>query len=247
MRWAVRRQRRHRSSGPRRPSERSAKGVAVVGPMLRVLEGGRHDGCDHRGNHGRGATSAPKRGFEFFASPPDGPRVRRSSDTAVAVAGAILVAILAVVRGNGTSVDAAWTSVVAVLPAWLTWCADALYVLSVATAGALLVGIALLGRRRLELLRDLVLAAALAVVAAAALARFVDGQWPAVALTNLDQTRTTFPAFLVTAVIAVQAAAAGPHLAAPIRLEAIFKRISASGSSTPSTSQTCRDARSRRR
>jgi hypothetical protein len=110
----------------------------------------------------------------------------------VAAAGGVIVAILTVVRGGGTSVDAAWSAVVDVLPTWLTWCAQALYVLSIATAGALLVSIALLGRRRLELLRDLVLAAALAVVAAGALTRFVDDGWPAVALTNLDQTRTTF-------------------------------------------------------
>jgi hypothetical protein len=53
------------------------------------------------------------RGFEFFASPPDAPRVRRSSDTAVAVAGGALVAILAVVRGGGTSVDAVLIGLVA--------------------------------------------------------------------------------------------------------------------------------------
>jgi hypothetical protein len=53
------------------------------------------------------------RGFEFFASPPDAPRVRRSSDTAVVVAGGALVAILAVVRGGGTSVDAVLIGLVA--------------------------------------------------------------------------------------------------------------------------------------
>jgi glycosyltransferase 2 family protein len=154
--------------------------------------------------------------FEFFAAAPGGPRVRRSSDAAVAVAGVALVVILAVVRGDGTSVDEAWSAVVDVLPTWLTWSAHAVYLLSIVTAGALLVGIALLGGRRLELLRDLVLAATLAVVAVGVLTRLVDDRWPAVALTDLDQTRTTFPAFLVAAVIAVQAAA-GPHLAASVR------------------------------
>jgi uncharacterized protein (TIRG00374 family) len=134
----------------------------------------------------------------------------------VAVVGAALIAVIAIVWNGDTAVDRAWTGFVAELPAWLTWLAQATYIVSFASAIALLIGLALVARNRLELFRDLALAAVLAMASASALTRLIDDRWPAVAVTDLDVTRTTFPAFVVTAVIAVQAAAA-PHLSAVVR------------------------------
>jgi len=162
--------------------------------------------------HGRRPTST----HDFFAEPSDQPRVRRSADAALAIAGGALLVILAIVARGGTAVDQAWVTFVVHLPAWLVWLGQAAYLVSIAAACGLLIGIAIWARRRLELLLDLVLAALLAVVAAGALSRWVDGRWPAVALTDLDHTRTTYPAFVITAIVAVQAAAA-PHLSAPVR------------------------------
>jgi hypothetical protein len=64
----------------------------------------------------------------------------------------------------------------------------------------LLIGVGVFAKGRLEFLRDMILAAALAVVFVLALTQFIDNRWPELAFLDLQQTRDTFPAFFVTTV-----------------------------------------------
>ncbi|MDX2378241.1 MAG: lysylphosphatidylglycerol synthase transmembrane domain-containing protein, partial [Acidimicrobiia bacterium] len=96
------------------------------------------------------------------------------------------------------------------------WLGQAAYVVGVVYAFGLFIGVGIFAKDRLELLRDLLLAAVLAVVAVVLLSQWLDDRWPELAFFDLDQTRETFPAFFVTTSVAIQAAAS-PHLTAPMR------------------------------
>lgn len=163
------------------------------------------------------ATDRPvRRGIRVFATASGAPRVRRSTDAASVVALTILVVFLVAVVARGTAFDDAWADVVPLLPGWVRWLSQVAYVVGVTYVAVLVLGVALFARGRLELVRDLLLSAALAIATALVLTGLVDDRWPAASLTDLDQTATTFPAFLLTAVVAVQSAA-GPHLSLPTR------------------------------
>ena len=68
----------------------------------------------------------------------------------------------------------------------------------------LLVGVGIFGKGRLQVLRDMLLAAAFAVVLVLALTGIIDERWPEFVFFHLDQTRTTFPAFFVTTSAAIR-------------------------------------------
>jgi glycosyltransferase 2 family protein len=155
-------------------------------------------------------------GFQVFASASDAPRVRRATDLVALVVESALLASLIAIAGNGGSFDRAWADLARGLPGPLLWVGQALYLLAIGYAAGLLLGVGLFARGRLELLRDVLLAAALAVGGAIVLTRIVDDRWPALSVVDLDHPVTTFPAFFVTAATALQAAA-GPHLSAPMR------------------------------
>jgi uncharacterized protein (TIRG00374 family) len=91
-----------------------------------------------------------------------------------------------------------------------------IFVVGALYALALLVGVGLFARGRLELLRDMVLAAVLAVVVVLVLTQWIDSRWPEIPMFDLNETRDTFPAFSITTLTAIQAAAA-PQFTAPMR------------------------------
>jgi uncharacterized protein (TIRG00374 family) len=155
-------------------------------------------------------------GIQVFASPSDAPRVRLRTDLMSAGFTTALLAFLVLVAGEGSTLDDNTLVFIGTLPGWLLWLAQAAYLVGVLYAFALLIGVGIFARGRLELLRDMILAAALAVVFVLALTQFIDDRWPELAFFDLQQTRDTFPAFFVTTSVAIQAAAS-PHLTAPMR------------------------------
>jgi hypothetical protein len=127
-----------------------------------------------------------------------------------------LLVFLILVAGEGSTLDDNTLTFIGTLPGWLLWLAQAAYLLGVLYALGLLIGVGVFAKGRLEFLRDMILAAALAVVFVLALTQFIDNRWPELAFFDLQQTRDTFPAFFVTTSAAIQAAAS-PHLTAPMR------------------------------
>jgi hypothetical protein len=157
-----------------------------------------------------------RHGIQVFASPSDAPRVRWRTDLMSAGFTTALLAFLIFVAGEGSTLDDNTLTFIGTLPGWLLWLAQAAYLVGVLHALGLLIGVGLFARGRLELLRDMNLAAALAVVFVLALTQFIDNRWPELAFFDLQQTRDTFPAFFVTTSVAIQAAAS-PNLTAPMR------------------------------
>ena len=162
------------------------------------------------------ASDRRSEGIQVFSAPSDAPRVRWPTDLISAGFTAGLLAFLIVVAGNGSTLDTNTLTFVGELPGWLLWLGQATYAVGVIYALGLLVGVGFVARGRLEVFRDMLLAAALAVIAALILTAFIDERWPEFALLDLDDTRETFPAFFITTSTAIQAAAS-PHLTAPMR------------------------------
>ena len=156
------------------------------------------------------------RGIQVFSAPSDAPRVRWRTDLIAAAFSAALLVFLIIVAGEGSSFDLIVLEFVGNLPGWLLWLGQASYVVGMLYSFGLLVGVGLFARGRLELLRDMLLAALLAVVIVLLLTAWIDNRWPELAFFDLQDTRETFPAFFVTTATAIQAAAS-PHLTAPIR------------------------------
>ena len=156
------------------------------------------------------------RGIQVFSAPSDAPRVRWPTDLISAGFGAALLAVLILIAGNGSTLDTNTLTFIGTLPGWLLWLGQAVYLVGVLYAFGLVIGVGLVARDRLELLRDMLLAAALAVGGVLALTWWIDSRWPEFAFFDLDKTRETFPAFFITTSTAIQAAAS-PHLTAPMR------------------------------
>ena len=162
---------------------------------------------------GTGKRSA---GVQVFAAPSDAPRVRWTTDLMSAGFAAALTAVLLVVAGNGSTLDDSTLEFVGSLPGWLLWLAQAAYGVGVLYGVGLLIGVGLFAKGRLDVLRDMVLAALFAVVIVLILTQLIDNRWPEFAFLDLNETRNTFPAFFVTTATAIQAAAS-PWLTAPMR------------------------------
>ena len=154
--------------------------------------------------------------IRVFSSPSDAPRVRWRTDLISAGFVAALLIVLVIVAGNGSTFDDNTLRFAGGFPGWVLWLGQVAYLAGQLYTLALLLGVAFFARGRLELLRDMLLAALLALVVAVLLTRFLDERWPELAFFELDRTATTFPAFFLTTSAAVQAAAS-PHLSAPMR------------------------------
>jgi uncharacterized protein (TIRG00374 family) len=158
----------------------------------------------------------PQHGIQVFSAPSDAPRVHRINDLVTALAAVGALVVLGLVAEQGTQFDVSWSNMAGNLPGWILWALQCVYVVTLAYTVSLVVCVAVFARNRLELARDLVLAAALAGGLGAALGRLVDDRWPQIAVVTTADPSTTFPAFFVAVTTAVQAAAA-PHLSEPMR------------------------------
>jgi uncharacterized membrane protein YbhN (UPF0104 family) len=159
---------------------------------------------------------ALSRDLQVFSSASDAPRVRWRTDLVAAAFLAAALTVLVIVAGTGAQLDDDALEFVGSLPGWFRWFGQASYVVAVVYSIGLLIGVGVFAKGRIELFRDMVLAAVAAAVVAALLSQYIDDRWPEIALFDLQQTRTTFPTFTITSVVAIQAAAA-PHLTLPIR------------------------------
>ena len=162
------------------------------------------------------AGEARRHGIQVFSAPSDAPRVRWKTDLISAAFVAALGVLLIIVAGNGSTFDDMTLEFAGGLPGWLLWLCQAAYGVGVLYGIGLLIGVGLFAKGRLDVLRDMVLAALFSVGIVVALTQLIDGRWPELAFFHLDRTRDTFPAFFVTAATAVQAAAS-PCLTAPMR------------------------------
>ncbi|MGI9644224.1 MAG: flippase-like domain-containing protein [Ilumatobacteraceae bacterium] len=161
-------------------------------------------------------SAARSHGVQVFSAPSDAPRVRWRTDLISAGINSLLVAVLVLIAGNGSTLDTNTLTFIGTLPGWLLWLGQAVYLVGVIYSFALLIGVGVFARNRLELLRDMLFAAALAVAGVLALSWMIDERWPELATFDLHNTRETFPAFFITTSTAIQAAAS-PHLTAPMR------------------------------
>ena len=153
---------------------------------------------------------------EIFSAPSDAPRVRWKTDLLTAGFSSALLALLVLVAGNGSTLDTNTLEFVGTFPGWLLWMGQAVYVVGVLYSFGLLIGVGVFARGRLEVLRDMLVAALVAIAGVIALTWLIDSRWPELAFFDVDDTRETFPAFFVTSSTAIQAAAS-PYLSAPMR------------------------------
>ena len=100
----------------------------------------------------------------MFSAPSDTPRIRLRTDLISAGLNSVVLVLLILVAGDGSTFDDSALQFVGTLPGWLLWIGQAAYVVGVVYSFALLVGVGVLAHDRLELLRDMALAALLAVV-----------------------------------------------------------------------------------
>lgn len=186
-------------------------------------------------------ANATTHGIQVFSAPSDAPRVRWETDLAAAGMWSFVLVVLIVLAGNGSTLDTNTLGFVGTFPGWLLWLGQAAYVIGVVYSFGLLIGVGLFARGRLELLADMLLAAALAVVGVLALTGAIDNRWPEFAIFDLDEPRETFPAFFVTTSAAIQAAAS-PHLSEPMRKMGWTLILAAVGSSVLGGVTTISDA-----
>jgi glycosyltransferase 2 family protein len=173
-----------------------------------VVTGGAHEESSAGAGNGRGV--------QVFSAPSDAPRVRWRTDLISAAFVAVLGLLLIAVAGNGSTFDDLTLEFAGGLPGWLLWLSQAAYGVGVLYGIGLLIGVGLFAKGRLDVFRDMVFAAVLAIGIVVGLTQLIDGRWPELAFFDLNQTRDTFPAFFVTTATAVQAAAS-PWLTAPMR------------------------------
>ena len=150
------------------------------------------------------SSDRPGHGLQVFSAPANAVRVRRINDLVSVVFGAGVLLVLAVVASSSSELDGNWSGLAADLPGWLLWAAQATYVVSVGNAAALILGVGAFARDRLELIRDLLLAAALAGAMTIGLSHLVDARLPEVLLAG-SAPATTFPALFVAVTAAIQA------------------------------------------
>ena len=148
--------------------------------------------------------------------PSDAPRVRWRTDLFSAGFIAALLCFLILVAGEGSSFDTNVLQFVGDLPDWVLWLGQAAYTVGVCYGFGLLIGVGFVARGRLNLVRDMFLASLLSITVTVMLTRLIDNRWPEFAFFDLNATRETFPAFFVSTLVAIQAAAS-PHLTAPVR------------------------------
>ena len=152
----------------------------------------------------------------FWSSAADAPRERRPTDVGVAVAGVVVLALLAVAAPGPTDVDSKVAKAVASFPGLLTWLWESLYAAALLWVLVLVLA-ALVTRHRRVLLVEQLGSVVLALGVGGLVAVLEGSSWGQVwsAFATHDSS-TFYPAVRFTAVVAVIAVTA-PHLARPHR------------------------------
>lgn len=149
-----------------------------------------------------------------FASSPDEARVRRPVDAVVLVVAGLVVALSAWAGETGGGLEAWVTDIVAGAPNWVRTLASSAFSLS----GLVVFGLIVLVIRgsRWALVRDTLVAGAVAVLAASILSAWVSGEWPDVLPEFIDDGTPAFPVVRIALTVAVLIIVA-PSLTAPLR------------------------------
>ena len=163
-----------------------------------------------------GRRAARSLGLQVFASESHAPRARRSVDAATVIGGAVLVAGLAALADDPSTLQDNWSRLADSLPGWIQWLAEVTYFLGVLYLAVLIVGVGLVARERKDVLRDLLVALVSSVGLTVALTQAVSGEWPDLVVVDRADTATTFPVLFITILAAVHVTAA-PHLTRPLR------------------------------
>lgn len=154
---------------------------------------------------------------KYFVSDPDQPRARRTADVAGVVSGLLLVLLTGLTADRVSAGEEALVGLTKSFPSWFDGLYKLGYLFSALFVVGLFIGVVAQGRKRLDLLRDMVLAFAGSLGLAILLGWWVESSFPA--LLPEFSTAEGEPAFpvlrlaTVTSVIAV----AAPHLARPLR------------------------------
>ena len=151
----------------------------------------------------------------IFASSPDETRVRRATDVGALVTSIVVLALAAWAVGNDTGPELWFGRVVGGAPEWLRTLAASVYAAGGLWALVIVGGLVLIRNRR-ALLRDVVVAAAIAAASGIAVALIVVDEWPEV-LPEIDfDGDVTFPVLRLAITGAILLVAL-PSLTAPIR------------------------------
>ena len=153
-----------------------------------------------------------------FAAPADDPRARRPADVATLIVSLLLTLVFAAVHRSQADIDGRVLDFVSGdKPSWLSGTATIVFIFGGLYTFGLIVGIAFFGKGRGAVVRDMLVAAALAVAAIIGLAYLGGPEFPDFIPELLE--RNGFPSYPVgrlTIAVAILSVA-GPYLSLPMR------------------------------
>jgi hypothetical protein len=151
----------------------------------------------------------------YFAGSPGQPRVRRASD-AVAIGGGLLLLLwTGLSAGKILAFEQLVVDLAGSLPSWSKNVYQIGYLLGFLMVVSLFVAVILQGKQRLDLLRDLVLAAVVSITVAVLLALWLSEAFPSLPPElSGDDPEAAFPIVRV-ALITASIMVAAPHLSRP--------------------------------
>ncbi len=153
----------------------------------------------------------------YFAGSPGQPRVRRSSDAVAIGAGLLLLVWTGLSAGRILAIEQVLVDLAGSFPSWSQNVYQIGYLLGFLMVVSLFVAVILQGRQRLDLLRDLVLAAVVSITAAILLALWLSEAFPSLpAELSGDDPEAAFPIVRV-ALITASIMVAAPQLSRPVR------------------------------
>lgn len=153
----------------------------------------------------------------YFVDDPNQPRVRRATDVVGLIGGLLLLVWAGLNHEQVSSIESALVDLVQSFPTWFEQLYRISYFLGFILVVALFVSVIAQGRKRLDLLRDMVLALVASVGIALGLVVWLTGELPLIfpELSSADP-EPLYPVLRVAAVTSV-IAVAGPHLTRPVR------------------------------
>ncbi|MCL1593389.1 MAG: flippase-like domain-containing protein [Actinomycetia bacterium] len=153
----------------------------------------------------------------YFANEPDQPRVRRARDAVALGLGLVLLVWAAANVDRVAAVEAAIVDLAQSIPLWFDEIYRLAYFGGLVLLLVLVIGILAQGSKRLDLLRDVVLAVLASIGIAAFLVWFLDGSFPVIFPEFIDSdVEFAFPIMRV-AVLTSAITVASPNLVRPVR------------------------------
>ncbi len=153
----------------------------------------------------------------YFATSPHQPRVRRATDVWLVVIGLALLLWTAANVDRVAAVETALTDLAQSAPLWFEQAYRFSYFLGLLLVWAVVISVIAQGKKRLDLLRDIAIAVAVALGVVLFLIWWLDGSIPVVFPEFVDQDGGfTFP-ILRVAVLTAVITVSSPHLARPVR------------------------------